>query len=156
MGRVLVGIFAVVLSVALIASCQGSDPFGATTREQVRSDAAVAIANIEASAAIEQTAIEAEVAKSTARTWAQTLPIVALIAVGGVLTGMVLYFRWRTHLVRVSLVTSPPLPYCDDQVAALRAYAARTDQVLERHGTTYLLVDRTTGKRVRALPKNTP
>ena len=153
MGRVLVGILAVVLSVALIASCQGADPFGATTREQVRSDAAVAIANIEASAAVEQTAVEAEAAKSTARTWAQTLPIVVLIVVGGVLTGMVLYFRWRTHLVRVSVVTPLPLPYRDDQVAALRAYAAHTNQALERHGTTYLLIDRETGKRVRALPK---
>ena len=156
MGRVLVGILAVALSVVLIASCQGSDPFGATTREQVRSQAAVTIADIEARAAVEQTALESEAAKSTARIWAQTLPIVALIIVAGVLTGMLLYFRWRTHLVRVALVTPVPLPSHDDQVAALRAYAARTNQALERHGATYLLVDRTTGRRVRALPKNTP
>ena len=152
MGRVMVGILAVALSVLLIASCQGNDPLGATTREQVRSQAAVTIADIEARAAVEQTALETEAAKSTARTWAQTLPTVALIVVGGVLVGMILYFRWRTHLMRVSMVAPEPLPYYDDQVMALRSYAERTNQVLERHGTTYVLVD-PTGKRVRALPK---
>jgi len=156
MGRVVTGAIIIVLILALFASCQGDDPFGATTREQVRSQAAVSIAQIEAQSAVEQTAIEADAAKSTARIWAQVLPLVAIIIVGGLLIGVILYFQGKAYLMRVSHAAPPSPPFCNDQVAALQAYAARTNQTLERHGANYLLIDETTGKRVRALPKQRP
>ena len=153
MGRTVSAALIVLPALVLVASCQGNDPFGVTTREQVRSEAAVAIAQIGATAAIQQTALESEATKTTTRAWTQTVVVLALIVTGGVLGGLIVYFQGKAYLVRVMRAPSPALPDSYDPVTLLNRHAARSNLLLERAGDSYLLTDPVTGKRVRVLPK---
>ena len=134
--------FIVALVIFAAASCGDTDPFGATTRERLRTEAAVRIAQTEAAAQVQ-----------TAATWASTLPVVAVVIVAGVLAGIVLYFRGRAYLSAVERGPQGALPSPSDAVHTLRLYAERTNQRLSVHEGQYYLTDRATGKTVKALPK---
>lgn len=125
----------------LAASCT-SDPFGATTREQIRADAAVHIAQTNAAAQVQIT-----------EAWAGVLPVLALIIVVGVLAGIVLYFRGKAYLVQLQAAPPLLLPETTDYEEAIGIYAALTSQRLLVHQGEYYLVDQTSGKTVRARPK---
>lgn len=155
MGRAISAVIIVLLALLLVVSCQGNDPFGATTREQVRSEAAVAIAQIEADASIRQTAIEADAAKTTTLAWTQTVVVLALILTGGVLGGLIVYFQGKAYLVSVK-PSSPALLDLCDPASLLKHHAARSNLLLDRVGGNYLLTDPTTGKRIRVLPRQRP
>lgn len=139
--RILFGIPLLGVCLYLIANSI-TDPFGATTREQIRADAAVRIAQTNAAAQVQTTAA-----------WAGVLPVLALIIVLGVLAGIVLYFRGKAYLVQ--LQASPPLlvPETTDYEEAISIYAALTNQRLVVHQGEYYLVDQASGKTVRARPK---
>jgi hypothetical protein len=123
-----------------IATC-ARDPFGATTREHIRSQAAITIAQIEATAQVQTSAI-----------WAGVLPVLALIIVLGVLASIGLYFCGKAFLMRKA--PSPlTLSEATDYDAAIGIYAALTNQRLLVHQGEYYLVDPTTGTTVRARPK---
>jgi hypothetical protein len=119
-----------------------SDPFGATTREQIRANAAVQIAQTQAAAQVQ-----------TAATWASVLPAVTVIIVLGVLASIVLYFRGKVYVAQQQ--TAPPLslPEVTDYDEAIGVYAALTNQRLIVHQGEYYLVDQATGKTLRARPK---
>lgn len=74
--RTLFGVLLLGGCLYLIATCT-NDPFGATTREQIRANAAVQIAQTQATAQVQTTA-----------TWAGVLPVLAVIIVLGVLAGI--------------------------------------------------------------------
>lgn len=139
--RLLTAVFVLSACLYLAASCT-TDPFGATTREQIRANAAVQIAQTQAAAQVQTTA-----------TWAGVLPILALIIVLGVLACIVLYFRGKAHLMRLQV--SPPLllPETVDYDEAIGIYASLTNQRLIVHQGEYYLVDQASGKTVRARPK---
>lgn len=118
-----------------------TDPFGATTREQIRSNAAVRIAQTQAAAQIETTAA-----------WTGVLPVLATIIVLGVLAAIVLYFRGKAHLAQLQASPSLFLPEADFE-EAIGIYAARTNQRLIVHQGEYYLIDQATGKTVRARPR---
>ena len=153
MRRAISAVIIVLLALLLVVSCQGNDPFGATTREQVRSEAAVAIADIEAQAAVEQATLHAKAAEATARTWSHTLLMLAIVVVGGVLFGLILYFQGKAYLVRVSHHSTLTLPVYNDAFEVLRTHASRSNLLLEQSGEIYILTDPVTGRRIRALPK---
>ena len=139
MFRFLLGIGALGACLYFIATCT-TDPFGATTREQIRANAAVQIAQTQAATQVQTTA-----------TWAGVLPVLAVIIVFGVLAGIVLYFRGKAHLMQLQAASF--LPEVADYDEAIGIYAALTNQRLITHQGEYYLVDQTTGKTVRARPK---
>lgn len=141
MFRFLLGIGALGACLYFIATCT-TDPFGATTREQIRANADIQIAQTQAAAQVQTTA-----------TWAGVLPVLALIIVLGVLAGIVLYFRGKAHLMQ--LQAGPPLLLPDpaDYDEAIGIYATLTNQRLIVHQGEYYLVDQASGKIVRARPK---
>ncbi len=147
-------LLALALVLVLLASCTIADPFGMTQREQIRSDTAITVADIEAQAAIKQTALETEASQENAKVWASVLPSLALILVGGVIIGMVVYFRGRAHLMEVACLYPAPstLPEPTGE-QLLQLYAASTSQNLVFNNGAYYLTDPVTGKTVRALPK---
>lgn len=129
----------VVLYLAL--SCT-ADPFGATTREQIRATAAVQIAQTQAAAQVQTTVA-----------WVGVLPVLALIIVLGALAGIVLYFRGKAHLAQLQASSPLLLPETADYDEAIQIYAALTNQRLLLHQGEYYLEDHETGKVVRARPK---
>ena len=141
MFRFLLGIGALGACLYLIAT-NTSDPFGATTREQIRANAAIQIAQTQAATQVQTTA-----------TWAGVLPVLAVIIVFGVLAGIVLYFRGKAHLMQLQATSPLPLPEVADYDEAIGIYAALTNQRLITHQGEYYLVDQATGKTVRARPK---
>ena len=147
-------VIAGLICAALLHGCTVADPLALTAREQIRSNAAVSIAEAEARAQIETARYAAEADITTTQTWAGMLPLAALIVVGGVLGGIVFYFQGKAYLVRVEYASGerfPPLPA--DHRRKLDAYARATDQRLELVDGQYYLVDKQDGRRVRALPK---
>ena len=143
---------AIVLLIWLLAGFNWTDPFGATTRETLRTKAQVEIARVEAQAQVETAKVEAQAAIQTTNAWTSTLPVLLLIVVGGTLAGIILYFRGKAYLIDFEHGTPLPLP---DDEWRLRCYAARTNQRLSVRSGSYYLTDPRTGKRVRALPKAT-
>jgi hypothetical protein len=131
MNRLLL-LIAGIFTISLLTSCALNDPLGATTRQQVRTDGAVRIAEAEAHAQIESARYAAEAQVDTARTWAASLPTVLLIVVGGVLAGIIFYFRGRAYLTQVERSASlSPTPLSAVQQAKLADYARQTGQQLE-------------------------
>lgn len=145
---------ALALILALLASCTGVDLFGMTEREQIRGDTAIAVADIEAQAAVKQTTLETEASRENTRVLAGVLPFLALILVVGVIVTIIVYYRGQAHLMQVAYLYAPlpPLPEQDGE-DMLRLYAASTSQHLVYDNGAYYLTDPTTGKTVRARPK---
>ena len=125
----------------LAASCT-NDPFGATTREEIRATAAVQVAQTQAAAQVQTTVA-----------WVGVLPVLAFIIVFGALAGIVLYFRGKAHLAQLQATSPLLLPETVDYDEAIGIYAALTNQRLLVHQGEYYLVDQASGKTVRARPK---
>ena len=151
--RWLLGAGVLALLIPVFSSCVATDPLGATTRERMRSEAAVRIAQAAAAAQVQASQLEASSAVQTATIWAAALPVLVLILVAGALAGVVLYFRGKAYLLAVARSAPPATPPLPDYERVLRDYAARTNQQLHRRSDGYYLVDRRTGKAVRALVK---
>ena len=136
----------------LLTNCQVSDPMGATTRERIRSDGAVRVAEAEAHARAEVARYKAEAEIATTRTWATILPTALLIIVGGLLAGIVLYFQGRAYLMRIDALT-PAGGLSRHRRRQLEAYAQETGCILEVVDDSYYLLDKQSGKRIRAIPR---
>ena len=147
-------VLALTLFGLLLVSCTGTDPLGMTTREQIRGDTAITIADMEAQAAVKQTALETAASQENAKVWASVLPSLALILVVGVILCMIIYYRGRAHLMQVAYLYPAPSALPDQTgEQLLQLYAASTSQSLVFNNGAYYLTDPATGKTVRALPK---
>jgi hypothetical protein len=154
MKRYLAVLLASILCTAFLTSCALTDPLGATTRTQIRAAGAVQIAEAQAHAQIESARYAAEAQEATARTWADTLPVLLLILVGGALAGLICYFRGRVYLLWAERGCYPPTPLASTPHARrLADYARQTGQRLELVNGQYYLVDQQSGRRFKALPK---
>lgn len=205
MGRVLVTLLIIGVIIWSITSAFTSlytDPFGMTTREEVRShtaiettrletQAAVDIANLEASALIESTRLEtqaqiestrlmanatkvrAKEQRQTAQVWANVLPILMLIIVGGgaVWLFIVYHGRMMLALVEKGVLSSNWIAFVPSnwqqpkrQASGMSATVSGVthEEVLRRYADThnlnirlengyYLLVDGTTQQVVKQL-----
>ena len=154
MKRCLIVWLANIVWATFLTSCTLSDPLGATTRTQIRADGAVQIAEAQAHAQIESARYAAEAQEVTVRTWADTLPIVVLILVGGALAGLLCYFRGRAYLLWAARGVYPPITRSPaEHTRRLADYARQTGQQLEMVNGQYYLVDQQSGRRFKALPK---
>lgn len=154
MNRCLIVWLASIVCAICLSGCTLSDPLGATTRTQIRADGAVQIAEAQAQAQIESARYAAEAKEATARTWADTLPVVVLILVGGALAGILCYFRGRAYLLWVERGAYPPITRSPAaHTRRLADYARQTGQQLEMVNGQYYLVDQQSGRRFKALPK---
>ena len=138
----------------LLSNCNAQDPLGMTTREQVRAEGVVRVAELEANAQIESARHQKESSIATTEAWTQTLPALLLILVGGVLVGIILYFQGKAYLIQVEQSSFQPNPLSTSTLQQkLSAYTQHTGQQLEIVDGIYYLIDPHSGKRWRALPK---
>ncbi len=205
MGRILVTLLIISIMIWSITSAcirLYTDPFGMTTREEVRShtaiettrletQAAVDIANVKAFALIESTRLEthaqieltrlmADAAKVQAQeqrqatqAWANILPMLMLIVVGGVAIWLFIAYYGRIMLILVEKGTLfscfAPTTSRDRQrpkrqaagmnetesgvmhEEVLRHYASTHDLNIRTENGYYLLIDRTTKQVVQQL-----
>ena len=123
------GLAALVLLLWLLFGVDWTNPLGATTREQLRTKAAVEIARVEAQAQVETAQVEAAAAVQTTTAWTSTLPVLLLIVVGGALAGIVLYFRGKAYL---TLRPALPCPFSLRRRAALALFCPAHEPAAEQ------------------------
>lgn len=147
-------LLAIVLLVAtlLFSACSLDDPFGATTRAQIRSNAQVRIAEADAQAQIVVAQETSEAKVQTAQTWAATLPIALLIVVVGIIGAIIVTYQGKIYLARATNDDIGPALPAPMPLDKLQDHANRTGQGLYIEDGVYYLVDNT-GKMARALPR---
>ena len=91
--------------VIFLAGCS-INPMGATSREQIRSDAAVAIAQADKEARIAVAEAEASAIVAKHSVWADVLPT-ALVIIGAIVIGA-LWLNWRGRYALAALERTPP------------------------------------------------
>jgi len=145
---------ALLVAITLLTGCSFDDPFGATTRTQMRSSAQVRVAEAQAQAQISVAAESGEAKVKTAQIWAGTLPIALLIIAVGVIGAIIFIYQGKIYLARAEnpqpLPPALPAPISLDK---LKDHAKNTGQELYIEGGVYYLVDQF-GKTTRALPRN--
>lgn len=178
MGRVFSVTLLVVLCFWFLASCVGN-PFGITKRTQLKYQAEVDIAQIQADAQVdvaqwettarikeaeENTEAISTVAKQqriTSQTWAQTLPTLFFIIVAGAVVCLIVVYRGKVAVLLAEQGVITPLfpewqkraPSQSDPVAALRQYAQEHGQYIREENGYYLLIDSTTHQVVKQLAR---
>jgi hypothetical protein len=129
----------------LLAGCL-ADPAGMTTRQQIRSSAAIEVARQQAeaekahAAALEHAATQQTI--QTGIVWA-VLPWVVLIIVGGAVAAIVVWWQGKIWHTRTLMVGRPRQPAAlpGPSLADLKALAARNGYHIEVDGQTAYLVD---------------
>jgi len=144
---------ALFVGITLLSGCSFDDPFGATTRTQMRSSAQVQVAQAQANAQIAVAEESTEAKVKTAQTWAPIVPIALLIIVCGVIGAIIVTYQGKIHLARTEnpLPMPPALPPV--VLDKLKDHARNTGKQLYFQNGTYYLVDQT-GKAIRALPRH--
>lgn len=131
------------------------DPFGAyaakVTMNDRNAEARETLARYDRDARLAEAEQAADAKMSIARTWANTLPNVALIVVMGVIVVVLIQWSGRITLARIKYgqlpqhEVRPQLPRLDE----LRAIAARRNQHFKVVNGVALLLDKSTGQIVK-------
>ena len=143
---------ALFVGITLLSGCSFDDPFGATTRTQMRSSAQVQVAQAQAQAQISVAQESTEAKVKTAQTWAPIVPIALLIIVCGVIGAIIVTYQGKIYLARSE--NPKPLPPALPPVVLdrLKDHARNTGKQIYLEDGVYYLVDQF-GKTTRALPR---
>ena len=141
------------VGITLLSACSFDDPFGATTRTQMRSSAQVQVAQAQANAQIAVAEESTEAKVKTAQTWAPIVPVALLIIVCGVIGAIIVTYQGKIYLARTE--NPQPMPPALPPVVLdrLKDHAHNTGKQLYLDEGVYYLVDQF-GKTVRALPRH--
>lgn len=147
-------LFTCLVATLLLTNCNVHDPLGATTREQVRSEGAIRVAELESNAQMESARYAKESRIAVTQAWTQTLPTLLLIIVAGTLVGIILYFQGKAYLIQIERSTGQPnSPLASVVAQKLSTYTQQSGKQLDVVDGIYYLRDPESGKRWRALPK---
>ena len=143
---------ALFVGITLLSGCSFDDPFGATTRTQMRSSAQVQVAQAQANAQIVVAEESTEAKVKTAQTWAPVVPVALLIIVFGVIGAIVVMYQGKIYLARAE--NPQPMPPALPPVVLdrLKDHAYNTGKQIYLEDGVYYLVDQF-GKTTRALPR---
>lgn len=127
------------LLIVILAGC-GIDPMGRTTREQIRADSAVAIAQADERARIAVAEAEASATIAKHSVWADVLPT-ALVIIGFIAIGA-LWLNWRGRYAMAAL-ERPQQPTVAPQPTLGQLYrlAERQGYTLRIEGDVAYLMD---------------
>lgn len=143
-----ISILTALVALTILLSGCGKDPFGATSRERVRSDAQVRIAEQDARARIGVAEQNARARIETANVWASVLPTLGILLVVGVGLGLYIHYNAQVTIARIQHEPRPALaaPTAYD---LLEMYAdTRGLHVLQNQDGTIILVSKITGEIV--------
>lgn len=100
-------LFPILLVIFLTGCSISSNPLGTTSREQIRANAAVAIAEADERARIAEAEYEAEAIIAKHSVWADVVPT-ALVIIGAIVIGS-FWLNWRGRYALKALELTPPV-----------------------------------------------